>query len=92
MSDDQLSTGYWAGGRGAAPAPAPTLAMTQLFDVAGAYPERSGGPPVNSMAMVHSFAGDYDAWGASPCAGQTFQIPENQALASLIGPTYGGGD
>lgn len=72
--------------------PVPTLAMTQLFDVAGAYPERSGGPPSNSMAMVHSFAGGYEAWGASPCAGQTFQEPLNQPLASLIGPTYGGGD
>jgi microcystin-dependent protein len=79
-------------GRKTGAARAPTLAMTQLFDIAGAYPERSGGPPVSSMAMVHSFAGAYDAYGASPCAGQTFQEPLNIPLASLIGPTYGGGD
>jgi microcystin-dependent protein len=90
MTDDRLSTGFWAKGRG--PAPAPTLAMTQLFDVAGTYPVRGGGPPANSMAMVHSFAGSYGAYGASTCAGQTFQEPQNIPLASLIGPTYGGGD
>ena len=77
-------------------APAPhlnTLAMVQLLDMGGAYPERSGdSPPVNTLAMVHSFAGNYAAFGSATCAGQPVSIPENQALMSLIGPIYGGGD
>lgn len=77
-----------------APVPrATTLAMTQLLDIGGAYPERSGeSPPVNAMAMVHSFAGNYAAFGAQTCAGEPVSIPQNQALMSLIGPAYGGGD
>jgi microcystin-dependent protein len=76
-----------------APAPRPnTLAMTQLFDIGGSYPERSGdSPPVNTLAMVHSFAGAYAAFGAATCSGQPVSVPENQALMSLIGPSYGGG-
>ena len=77
-------------------APAPPqnmLAMTQLFDMGGAYPERSGdSPPVNTLAMVHSFAGAYAAFGSAACSGQPVSVPEHQALMSLIGPSYGGGD
>ncbi|HST37462.1 MAG TPA: tail fiber protein [Allosphingosinicella sp.] len=77
-----------------APAPRPNgLAMTQLLDIGGAYPERSGeSPPVNTLAMVHSFAGQYPPFGAATCTGESVSIPQNQALTSLIGPAYGGGD
>jgi microcystin-dependent protein len=87
MSDEASATG-------AAPAavlPA-TLAMTQLIDCAGAYPQRSGGPPVNSLAMIHSFAGTYEAFGALPCAGQQMSQPQNIPLVSLTGPAYGSSD
>ena len=74
-------------------APAPHLnmfAMMQLIDVGGAYPERSGTPPANTLAMVHSFAGNYPAFASATCSGQPLKVMQNQALMSLIGPLYGG--
>jgi hypothetical protein len=45
----------------------PTLAMSQLIATGGTYPARSGGPTINTLAMVHSFAGTYGAFGAAKC-------------------------
>jgi microcystin-dependent protein len=40
--------------------------------------------------MVHSLAGPWPAFGAPNCAGQIYSIPQNQALFSMLGTTYGG--
>jgi microcystin-dependent protein len=66
-----------------------TLAMTQLFDIAGAWP-RDPGSAVATMAMVHSMAGNAPTYGAPDCDGRLLQIMDYQALAGLIGATFGG--
>jgi microcystin-dependent protein len=65
------------------------LAMTQLFDVAGAWP-RDPGSAVATMAMVHSMAGSAPTYGAPACDGRLLQIIDYQALTGLIGTTFGG--
>ena len=67
-----------------------TLAMTQLFDTGGTYPSRDGGSAISTLAMVHSMAAAGSAYGAPDCDGRLLPVMENQALTSLIGPTYGG--
>src|SRR5690242_18280045 len=67
-----------------------TLAMTQLFDIGGAYPERGEGNAISTLAMVHSFAANAEAYGALPSAGQLLPLDRNQALTSVIGTSYGG--
>lgn len=67
-----------------------TLAMTQLFDIGGAYPQRGEGNAIDTLAMVHSFAANAEAYGALPSAGQLLPIDRNQALMSVIGTSYGG--
>jgi microcystin-dependent protein len=67
-----------------------TLAMTQLFDTGGTYPSRDGGSAISTLAMVHSMAAAYPAYGAPDCDGRMLQVMNNQALTSLIGTMYGG--
>ena len=72
------------------PMPISTLALTQLIDTGGAFPQAGQGTAINYMAMVHSFAGTSPAFGASTCAGQLLTVAGHQALFSILGPTYGG--
>jgi microcystin-dependent protein len=76
----------------AAEMPISTLALTQLLDTNGDYPVRGPGqgPSTNVLAMVHTLAGSYPAFGAPSCAGQIYPIAQNQALFSLLGPAFGG--
>lgn len=65
------------------------LAMTQLFDIAGAWP-RDPGSAVATMAMVHNMAGNVPTYGAPACDGRLLDIIDYQALTGLIGTTFGG--
>jgi microcystin-dependent protein len=71
-------------------APIATLALTQLIDTGGAFPQQGSGPAINYMAMVHAFAGKGPAFGASTCAGQLLTVANHQALFSILSVTYGG--
>ena len=73
-----------------APMPISTLALAQLIDTGGAFPQPGQGPAINYMAMVHSFAGKEPAFGASTCAGQLLTVAGHQALFSILGASYGG--
>ena len=66
-----------------------TLAMTLLFDIAGAWP-RDPGSAVATMAMVHNMAGNAPTYGAPDCDGRLLDIIDYQALTGLIGTTFGG--
>lgn len=93
MSDDTSKAGCEAPalvvtGGGAAP----TVAVRQLLDTGGAMPGRA---PTNQgaqnvMAMVHSFAGDFSAYQAPLCLGQSVNAADNVALAEILGIAYGG--
>ena len=72
-----------------APPPISTLALTQLIDTGGAFPQPGTGAAINTMAMVHSFAGEA-AFGASACDGQLVPIINHQAMFSILGFSYGG--
>lgn len=72
-----------------APTPISTLALTQLIDTGGSFPQPGTGAAINTMAMVHSFAGEA-AFGASPCDGQLVPIIDHQAMFSILGLSYGG--
>jgi len=67
-----------------------TLALTQLIDTGGAFPQQGQGSAINYMAMVHTFAGTSPAYGASTCAGQLLKVIDHQALFSILSATYGG--
>lgn len=73
-----------------APGPISTLALTQLIDTGGTFPQPGSGPATNVMAMVHTLAGSVPAFGASTCAGQMLQVMTHQAMFSLLGMSYGG--
>jgi microcystin-dependent protein len=73
---------------GAAP-PISTLALTQLIDTGGSFPQPGTGAAINTMAMVHTFAGEA-AFGASACDGQLVPIIDHQAMFSILGLAYGG--
>ena len=73
-----------------APMPISALALTQLVDTDGAFPQQGQGTAINTMAMVHAFAGTSPAYGASTCAGQVLRVIDHQALFSILGATYGG--
>lgn len=75
---------------GAEPMPISMLALSQLIDTGGAFPQQGQGSAINYMAMVHTFAGTSPAFGASTCAGQLLTVASHQALFSILGPTYGG--
>jgi microcystin-dependent protein len=70
--------------------PISSLALTQLIDTGGAFPQPGQGPAINYMAMVHTFAGQSTAYGASPCDGQLVPIINHQAMFSILGLSYGG--
>jgi microcystin-dependent protein len=74
---------------GSAP-PISTLALTQLLDSHGTYPQPGAGAAVNTMAMVHTFAGAFTAFGAPACDGQMLRVMTGQALYSILGTSYGG--
>jgi microcystin-dependent protein len=74
---------------GAGP-PISTVALTQLLDSHGAFPQPGSGAAINTMAMVHTFAGGFAAFGAFTCDGQMLRVMTDQALFSLLGTTYGG--
>ena len=75
---------------GAEPNPISTLALTQLIDTGGSFPQPGQGPATNVMAMVRTLAANLPAYGASTCAGQLLQVMTHQALYSLLGTAYGG--
>ena len=70
--------------------PISTLALTQLLDTDGTYPQPGPGGPTNVLVMIHYLAGPWPAFGAPNCAGQIYPIPQNQALFSMLGTTFGG--
>jgi microcystin-dependent protein len=75
---------------GAEDAPISTLALTQLIDTGGTYPQPGQGPATNVMAMVRTLTYGGPAFGAPSCEGQLLAIPTHQALFSLLGLSYGG--
>jgi microcystin-dependent protein len=66
------------------------LALPQLMAVAGAFPERTGGPAGFTLGMIQSFAGRNGAFGAPPADGRELSVSGNQPLMAVIGLTYGG--
>jgi microcystin-dependent protein len=72
-----------------APSPISTLALTQLIDTGGSFPQPGTCAAINTMAMVHTFAGEA-AFGASTCDGQLVPIINHQAMFSILGLSYGG--
>lgn len=72
----------------------PSLALTQLVATSGIFPSSSptqpGDSAVNTMGMVRSFAGNYEAFQARRAQGQTMAIGGNTALASILQDHFGG--
>ena len=75
---------------GAEPGPISTLALTQLIDSGGTYPQPGTWPATNVMAMIRTLTYGGPAYGASSCEGQLLPIATHQALFSLLGISYGG--
>jgi hypothetical protein len=63
------------------------LALPQLMAVAGAFPERTGGPAGFTLGMIQSFAGRNGAFGAPPADGRELSVSGNQPLMAVIGLT-----
>ena len=75
----------------AAPAPAYTITMQTAIASAGAYPPQGvEGPAESWMAMLHTLAFTYPAFGAPACAGQLMLLAHYTSLFSLLGTLYGG--
>ena len=66
------------------------LAISQLFAIAGVYPPRGGPVSGNCLAMIHTFAGDYPAFGEPYAFGQLMPLSQATALFTLLGTFYGG--
>jgi microcystin-dependent protein len=81
MSDDTSDAGREA----------PSLVMRQLVAVNGDYPKQGGtSPAINTLGMVHSFAGTFEAYDTRNADSKPQRVIEVQALVALIGTTYGG--
>jgi microcystin-dependent protein len=70
--------------------PISTLALAQLLDTGGAFPQPGTGAATNFMAMVHTFAGTTPAFGAPGCDGQMLPVIDHQPLFAVLGTSYGG--
>lgn len=68
----------------------PSLALTRLIAVGGAFPSTVGGNPPAFLGQVASFAGDFAPSGWMEAHGQTLQINQYPALFTLIGTRFGG--
>ncbi|MBK5007315.1 phage tail protein [Pseudomonas sp. S60] len=42
------------------------------------------------IGEIKMFAGNYAPYGYAQCMGQVMAVSQNQALAAIVGPTYGG--
>ncbi len=78
-------------GAGASAPALPTLAMPELFAIAGAYPTRdAGGNASFTMAMIQPFAGGFPAFNAPRAEGQLLPVNGNPQPFSLLGTSFGG--
>ena len=70
----------------------PSLVMTRFVARSGIFPARDCPEcgAVNTLGMVHTFAGDFAPFGNPPAQGQLLSIAQNTALFALYGTTYGG--
>ena len=67
----------------------PSLGMTPVISVEGAYPSRSISTEP-TLGDISWFAGSFTPKGYLPADGRTLSISGNEALFSLIGATFGG--
>jgi microcystin-dependent protein len=68
----------------------PTLALADIFAVAGAFPSSAGTTADNFVGEVRWFAGTFVPGGWSSTDGQILQIATNSVVFALIGTIYGG--
>lgn len=68
----------------------PSLALTRLIAVGGAFPSTVGSNPPAFLGQVATFAGDFAPSGWMEAHGQTLLINEYPALFTLIGARFGG--
>ena len=70
----------------------PSLVLTQLVATAGAFPcrECDGATAINTLGMIHTFAGNFSAFDMPKAQGQLVSIGSNTALFSILENRYGG--
>jgi microcystin-dependent protein len=68
----------------------PSLVLTQSLATSGPFPPRDGTATAQYLGMIHSFAGNYTAFGMPNADGQLKPISQNTALFSILGTNYGG--
>jgi microcystin-dependent protein len=70
----------------------PSLVMTRFVANNGIFPSRDCPEcaAVNTLGMVHTFAGGFGPFGSPQAQGQLLSIAQNTALFALYGTTYGG--
>ncbi|WP_370337487.1 tandem-95 repeat protein [Parvularcula marina] len=66
-----------------------SLVVKYMINVDGIYPSSSGAS-LNSMGMIHRFAGNFEPNGMMECDGRILNIAEHAALFSILGTNYGG--
>ncbi len=70
----------------------PSLVLTQSIATQGNFPCRECGDAsaINTIGMIHTFAGDFGAFGMPKAQGQTLSIGGNTALFAVLQERYGG--
>ncbi|HTO80456.1 MAG TPA: tail fiber protein, partial [Methylocystis sp.] len=72
----------------------PSLGLHYIIAISGNFPAIGGSAAFNAniptLGEISLFAGDFAPAGWAFADGQTLSIPQNPALFSVLGPTYGG--
>ncbi|WP_394762215.1 tail fiber protein [Phenylobacterium sp.] len=70
----------------------PSLVLNQQIALQGIFPCRGcdGATASNTLGMIHTFAGNFNAFGMPNAQGQTALIRQNTALFSILQTQYGG--
>ena len=66
-----------------------SLALTEYFPLQGVFPSQGGGTTDFFLGEIGMFAGSFGP-GGPVASGQLLSIPQNTAVFSLLGNTYGG--
>ncbi|WP_158548586.1 tandem-95 repeat protein [Parvularcula marina] len=66
-----------------------SLVVKYMINVDGFFPSESGAS-LDSIGMIHRFAGNFEPNGMLECDGRLLSIAQYSALFAVIGTTYGG--